>query len=106
MSSAPASPIVKEGVVPPITNAPSVYVKPDSASNSVVVAPTVTNSFAVALFNAVIGLEIEVCSVPAKSKTSQCNVPSKYPSLNSNEFVPRSISLSVTGEIAPSLIVI
>ena len=49
--------MVKEGVVPPITNAPSVYVKPDSASSSVVVEPTVTSSSAVALLIAVIAAE-------------------------------------------------
>ena len=46
---------------------------------------------------------IEVYSVPAKSNTSQCNVPSKYPSLNSRLDEPISTSLSVTGSNTQSL---
>ena len=47
-------------------------------------------------------------SVPATvafsstSRVSICAVPSKNISLNSNDAVPKSISLSVTGTIAPS----
>ena len=40
------------------------------------------------------------------SSVSTCAVPSIKRSLNSNELVPRSISLSVTGTIAPSCILI
>ena len=36
------------------------------------------------------------------SKVSTCAVPSKNKSLNSKEDVPKSISLFVTGTIAPS----
>ena len=36
------------------------------------------------------------------SKVSTWAVPSKNKSLNSNELVPKSISLSVTGTMAPS----
>ena len=51
-------------------------------------------------------------SVPAivaftsTSSVSTCAVPSRKRSLNSNELVPRSISLSVTGTTAPSCILI
>ena len=43
--------------------------------------------------------------IPALASTSNVSiwaVPSKYKSLNSNELVPKSTSLSVTGIIAPS----
>ena len=49
-----------------------------------------------------VGSSIDVCSVPFKSSTSQCNVPSKYPSLNSKTDVPKSTSLSVVGFKTPS----
>ena len=44
--------------------------------------------------------------VNGPAKASEVTVPSKYASLNSNELVPKSISLSVTGTIAPSCILI
>ena len=56
-------------------------------------------------------LYIEVSEVSAPAVTtfvpptviaSASTVPSKYASLNSNEFVPKSISLSVIGTRAPS----
>jgi hypothetical protein len=40
------------------------------------------------------------------SSVSICAVPSMKRSLNSNELVPKSISLSVTGDITPSEILI
>ncbi len=45
---------------------------------------------------------VDVIAVPLKLIASACTVPSKYPSLNSKELVPKSISLSVTGTRAPS----
>ena len=45
-------------------------------------------------------------SAVSATKASTVTVPSKKASLNSNELVPKSISLSVTGTIAPSCILI
>ena len=45
-------------------------------------------------------------SAVSATKASVVTVPSKNASLNSNELVPKSISLSVTGTIAPSCILI
>ena len=44
--------------------------------------------------------------VNGPAKASEVTVPSKKASLNSREDVPKSISLSVTGTIAPSCILI
>ena len=44
--------------------------------------------------------------VPETVNPSVVTVPSKNASLNSNDDVPKSISLSVTADKAPSLIVI
>ena len=46
---------------------------------------------------------MDVWSVPFKFNVSQYNVPSKYPSLNSNDEVPRSTSLSDKGAKTPSV---
>ena len=43
-------------------------------------------------------------SAVSATKASMLAVPSRYKSLNSREAVPRSMSLSVTGTIAPSWI--
>ena len=43
-------------------------------------------------------------SAVSATSASVVSVPSKKASLNSNELVPKSISLSVTGTIAPSCI--
>ena len=43
-------------------------------------------------------------SAVSATKASTVAVPSKYKSLNSRELVPKSMSLSVTGTIAPSWI--
>jgi hypothetical protein len=45
-------------------------------------------------------------SAVSATKLSMFAVPSIYKSLNSNKEVPKSISLSVTGTIAPSCILI
>ena len=44
--------------------------------------------------------------MPAKSRTSQCSVPSKYPSLNSREAVPISFVLSAEGTKCPALVIL
>ena len=53
----------------------------------------------------VLPLTVKLPMIPAFASTSSvsmCAVPSRNKSLNSNELVPKSISLSVTGTIAPS----
>ena len=58
---------------------------------------------AVALSEAILSSSsISVIVVVGKAKPSVVIVPSKYAFLNSNAEVPKSISLSVTGTIAPS----
>ena len=47
---------------------------------------------------------VAVISVPSKLRASMLAVPSTNKSLNSREEVPKSISLSVIGTIAPSCI--
>ena len=75
-----------------------VDVSPSNKFNSVAVEVTPSS-----IFNSA---AVAVIAVPLKLIASAYTVPSKYPSLNSKELVPKSISLSVTGTIAPSCILI
>ena len=78
---APVTPSVLERVVAPVT--PNVELS--------VVAPVTPRVPATVAF-------------ASTARVSMVAVPSRYKSLNSSEDVPRSISLSVTGTIAPSCI--
>ena len=78
--------------------------------------PTSTLPVVVTVVNAPVEAELAPMVAPSTvppfisavsaTKASVVTVPSKYASLNSTELVPKSMSLSVTGTIAPSWILI
>jgi len=73
-----------------------VEVTPSRILSSAAVDVTPSNMFSSAA--------VDVITVPLKFIASKWAVPSIYKSLNSSELVPKSISLSVIGTIAPSCI--
>ena len=78
---------------------PSLVIIP-SASATAVVPAEVPPSIKL------ISVAVAVTAVPSKLRVSIFAVPSINKSLNSREEVPKSISLSVMGTIAPSCILI
>ena len=79
-----------------IFSSDAVAVTPSRILSSAAVDVTPSNMFSSAA--------VDVIAVPLKFIASTYAVPSIYKSLNSKELVPKSISLSVTGTIAPSAI--
>ena len=77
---------------------PSLVIIP-SASATAVVPAEVPPSIKL------ISVPVAVIAVPSKLRVSIFAVPSINKSLNSREEVPKSISLSVMGTIAPSCII-
>jgi hypothetical protein len=108
--SASATVVDVADVLPSITfNSVAVEVTPSNIFNSAVVDVTPSNIFNSAavevtpsnIFNSA---PVAVIAVPSKLNVSILAVPSINKSLNSKLDVPKSISLSVIGTIAPSCI--
>ena len=94
------------GIILLLTSAPNTTLSP-AASPKVSVPPLnvvapVTTRVPPTVVLPVTSSVPAIVALASTSKVSTCIVPSKNPSLNSKELVPKSMSLSVTGTIAPS----